>query len=101
MLLELLRERDLAEVKYAVAVGEFDAEQRWGLDGCSNMGQWLVHHGRLAHDDANRLLTLARVQRCFPVTAAAWESGALSGAQARMIGEIVAPEPAYEARFAE
>ncbi|MCU1346775.1 MAG: putative endonuclease [Acidimicrobiia bacterium] len=101
MLVELLRERDLAEVKYALEVGEFDAGQRWALDGCINMTQWLVHHGRLGRDDAKRLLALARVLRHFPVTAAAWESGAISSTQAKIVADAVPADPVYEAHFAD
>jgi hypothetical protein len=76
---------DVLTAKLAAAAGRFDAEVGYEAEGAVSLTGWLRGHAGLSSSDAGRLARTAKRCRQLPVTAAAWESGALSGAQVQAI----------------
>jgi hypothetical protein len=61
---DALRLRDLLDAKVAVAVGELDASEAWGLDGSVSCAAWLRQHTGMTPAQAKRAtVTAARVRR--------------------------------------
>lgn len=98
-LLGAICERDLVEVRTALAIGEFDAaglaEEHCGLGTES----WLRQHARMDHKTAGRLVALGRRLHRFPFLRAAALDGRLSAGQLAIVTACV-PERHF-ARFAE
>ena len=76
-----LASHDRRHAAIATAVGEFDRDQSWALDGARSMKAWLVSFTGRSPRDAARLVRDARSLRTLPVTAAAYRTGQLSGGQ--------------------
>ncbi len=76
-----LATRDRLDAAIAAAVGEFDRDQSWALDGARSMKAWLVTFTGRSPRDAARLVRDARCLRALPVTAGAYRSGQLTGGQ--------------------
>lgn len=57
-----------------MAVGAFDAEARWALDGATSMTAWLRQQG-MSTRAAGSLARTGRRMHQLPVTAAAWLDG--------------------------
>ena len=72
---------DRRQAAITAAVGEFDRDQSWALDGARSMKAWLVSFTGRSAGDAARLVRHARSLRQLPVTAAAYTTGQLAGGQ--------------------
>lgn len=84
-LVEALRLLDRLTAKVTEAVGRFDAEGGWALDGAVSAVSWLRHRAGLAPKAAASVVGTARRLRELPVTTAAWLDGSLSGGQVQVI----------------
>ena len=82
---EAIAIRERLDAAIAEAVGRFDADGGWEVEGFTSMTAWLRFHGRLTSRDATRLSTTGRRLRRLPVTAAAYRNGRLSGGQVAAI----------------
>ena len=82
---EAIAIRERLDAAISEAVGRFDADGGWELEGATSMTAWLRLHGRLTSRDATRLATTGRRLRRLPVTAAAYGHGELSGGQVAAI----------------
>ena len=72
---------DRLQAKLVDAVAGFDTAQLWDIDGATSMTAWLRDRAGLTGRRARHLTSTARRLRSLPVTAAAWETGELSGGQ--------------------
>ena len=77
--------------KLSAAVGEFDRDCLWELDGATSMTAWLTTHARMHRPAAARFASIAARSRSLPVTRAAWQSGMLSGDQVHAIISAIDP----------
>ena len=75
---------DRLGAKIALAVGEFDRDGAWDLDGATSMRAWLRDEG-MCGPDAMRLQLIARRLVRLPVLAQAWAAGEVSNGQVRVI----------------
>jgi len=91
-LAEALKLADLLNAKLSKAVGEFDDEAMWELDGATSMTAWLRHHAGMTASSAKSLTSTAKKLRTLPMTAGAWLSGTLSGGQVQAIVRNATPE---------
>ena len=73
------------EAKLTAAVGDFDAAQKWCLDGDTSMTAWLRRHADLTSADASWFAKAGRQLRSLPVTAAAWLAGRLGLGQTKAV----------------
>lgn len=80
-LAELLSLTDRLLAKRARMAGEVDAAGLWELDGATSFTAWCRQFGDMTSAGASSLAKTARRIHRLPVTAAAWESGGLSGGQ--------------------
>ena len=87
-----LASHDRRHAAIATAVGEFDRDQSWALDGARSMKAWLVSFTGRSPRDAARLVRDARSLRQLPVTAAAYGTGQLSGGQIDAILSHLSPD---------
>src|SRR5437764_15384303 len=69
------------ESKICAAVGAFDADGLYEVDGATSVVAWLRNHGQLSGARASSLVRTARRMRKLPATAGAWADGQLSSAQ--------------------
>jgi hypothetical protein len=83
---------DRFTAKATAACGELDAAQLWELDGAASLTAWLQDRARMSGARASATARLARRCRAWPVTAEAWEGGALSGGQVAAISANVPAE---------
>ena len=79
--------RDRLDSKIAAALGDFDADQGWAIDGSLSLSAWLSAHAKLLARDAHREAIRAKRLAALPVSAAAWAEGSLSSGQ---VGAVVA-----------
>lgn len=86
---EVLELIDRLTAKVSAAVGEFDAEGGWALEGATSAVAWLRHRAGMTSSTANNTVRTARSLRQLPVTAAAWRDGSLSGGQVQAITKNV------------
>ncbi|MGD9701480.1 MAG: DUF222 domain-containing protein [Acidimicrobiia bacterium] len=84
--------RDRLDAAIAVAIGEFDRDGGWLLDGARSLKAWLIAHGRRSARDAARLVRDARSLRQLPVTAASYSTGQLSSGQVDAIVSRLSPD---------
>ena len=91
-LAEVLKLADLLNAKLSKAIGEFDAEAMWELDGATSMTAWLRHHAGMTSSSAKSVTSTAKKLRTLPMTAGAWLSGTLSGGQVQAIVRNATPE---------
>ena len=87
-----LASHDRRHAAITTAVGEFDRNQSWALDGARSMKAWLVGFSGRSPRDAARLVRDARSLRQLPVTAAAYNTGQLSGGQIDAIVSHLSPK---------
>ena len=85
VLAELLSLIDRVLAKAARLAGEIDAAQLWELDGATSLTAWCRRYADMTNAGAAALSKTARRIHRLPVTAAAWESGALSSGQVDVI----------------
>ncbi len=69
----------------AEAVGHFDADGGWEVEGATSMTAWLRQRGRMTSREAARMSSTARRLRRLALTAAAYRRGELSGGQVAAI----------------
>ncbi|MGI8684501.1 MAG: DUF222 domain-containing protein [Acidimicrobiales bacterium] len=81
--------RDRLDATIAEAVGAFDAAALWDIDLATSMTAWLRSQAGMSRRDAAHLAGHAKRLRSLPVTAAAWQSGALSSGQVDAILAVV------------
>ncbi|HVF73405.1 MAG TPA: DUF222 domain-containing protein [Acidimicrobiales bacterium] len=97
-LAEVLKVVDLLNAKVAAAIGAFDAEALWELDGATSMTAWLRHHARMTASTAKSTASTAKKLRGLPLTEDYWLSGRLSGGQVQAIVRNATAEfPEHEA----
>ena len=84
-LIEAFRLRDRLDAKLSDAVGAFDAEQLWELDGATSMQAWLQHFVPLTARDAHWTVKIAKRLRQCSTTRQAWLDGRLAGGQVQVI----------------
>jgi Domain of unknown function (DUF222) len=89
---EALALRNRLDSKISEAVGAFDAAGLWDLDAATSMTAWLRHHASLTKREAAHLSTRAKRLRSLPVTAAAWQSGEITGGQVDAVVANLRPE---------
>jgi hypothetical protein len=77
--------RDRLDARIAVAVGNFDTDGLYELDGDLTMQTWLRHHARFSPTTAGRETLRARKLRALPVLAGAFLDGRLTGGQLDII----------------
>src|SRR5438445_2348189 len=82
---ELLAVRDRLDAALAHALGAFDGEQLWDVDGATSLAGWLVDQARVTKADGWRTAQAAKWLREIPATHTAWEAGRLSGGQIQII----------------
>ena len=80
-IISALAVHDRRQAAITAAVGEFDRDQSWALDGARSMKAWLIAFTGRSAGDAARLVRHARNLRQLPVTAAGYTTGQLSGGQ--------------------
>ena len=73
----------------AVAAARFAVAGLYRADGAITMGSWLVHHARMSHADAARLLAEGRFLVRYLAVADALIAGDLYAAQAAMLRDAV------------
>ncbi|MDQ3757257.1 MAG: HNH endonuclease [Actinomycetota bacterium] len=76
---------DRLAAKLSHAVGRFDADGAWAIDGSTSAMAWLRHHAGMTASTANATVRTARTLRSLPVTSTAWRDGSLSGSQVQVI----------------
>ncbi|HUQ40292.1 MAG TPA: DUF222 domain-containing protein, partial [Acidimicrobiales bacterium] len=76
---------DRFAAKVSEADGEFDAAGMWEPEGATSMANWLRYEARQSGGKAASDAKIAEALRSLPVTAVAWRSGELSGAQVQAI----------------
>jgi hypothetical protein len=81
----VLADASRLESKICAAVGAFDADGLFELDGATSAVAWLRNHGQLSGARASSLVRTARRMRKLPVTERAWASGQLSSAQVQAV----------------
>jgi len=96
---EVLAIQDRLAAKISDAVSDFDRAGLWDLDASTSMTAWLRQYGAMTKREAGRVSGRAKKLRELPVTAAAWQSGELSGGQVEAIVAVLKPE--LVALFAE
>ena len=89
---EVLALRDRLDAKISDAIGDFDRAGLWDLDSATSMTAWLRQHGAMTKREAGRVSGRAKTLRELPVTAAAWQSGELSGGQVDAMVAVIKPE---------
>jgi hypothetical protein len=89
---ELVMARNRLDAQLSRAVRAADRRQAYRADGAVSMPAWLRGHCRLAAAEAAQLVTSAARLEQLPATAAAFESGVISAAHARVITAAVTPE---------
>src|SRR5947209_4030622 len=86
--------RDELDARIAEALGAFDGECLWALDGAVSMTGWLTTHTGLSRGRAHYMTQVAGRLHRLPVTAAVWRSGELSSGQIEAVMANVAPHHA-------
>ena len=101
-LVEALRLLDRLTAKVTAAVGRFDTDGEWAIDGAVSAVSWLRHRAGLAPKAAASVVHTGRRLRELPVTTAAWLDGSLSGGQVQAITANVddRTEPQFTAQEA-
>jgi hypothetical protein len=77
--------RDRLDGWINTAVGSFDRDQLFEVDGATSTTAWLKTRCRMTGGDAARVSAMARLLRSLPHTAEAWRDGTLSTGQVRAI----------------
>lgn len=90
-LAEALKLGDLLNAKLSTAVGAFDAEALWELDGATSMTAWLRHNAGMTASNAKTVTSTAKKLRTLPLTAEGWSGGSLSGGQVQAIVRNATP----------
>jgi O-acetyl-ADP-ribose deacetylase (regulator of RNase III) len=88
---ELFALRDQLDARILEGVAELDDNQEYALDGAMHMRAWLMMFGRRTHDEARRMVAMARAQAKLPGTGALLRSGELSIGHLRAIADHVTP----------
>jgi len=89
VLAEALALRDRLYAKVTAALGRFDAAQLWDAAGATSLTAWLRDAGDRSLRQAAVSARTARDLQAWPVTAAAFEAGELSGGQVDVIVALV------------
>jgi hypothetical protein len=74
---------DRLQAKATTAVGVYDAQGLYEVDGAGSMTSWMRQH--TGAPDPNQIVKTGRRMRQLPVTARAWQDGTLTGAQVQAI----------------
>lgn len=82
---QVLQLADRLQAKAVKAIAAFDDAALWDLDAATSMTAWLREHTAMTTGAAASMVKTARRLSALPITAAAWESGALSGGQVQAI----------------
>jgi hypothetical protein len=90
--------RDRLDAWLSAAVGAFDRDEQYELQGATSMTAWLKDRCRQTGADAARTASTARTLRSLPHTAQAWRDGSLSTGHVRAICANVAER--HLAKFA-
>jgi hypothetical protein len=90
--------RDRLDAWLSAAVGAFDRDEQYELQGATSMTAWLKDRCRQTGADAARTASMARQLRSLPHTAHAWRDGTLSTGHVRAICANVAER--HLAKFA-
>jgi hypothetical protein len=85
VLVEVFALADRLNAKVLGSVADHDEAEMWRSDGATSMTAWLRYHARRSGRDAANCTKTARRLRQLPVTAAAYDDGALSGGQMQAI----------------
>ncbi|HVV36861.1 MAG TPA: DUF222 domain-containing protein [Acidimicrobiales bacterium] len=83
-LAEAVAEHDRFTARLTMAVGAFDASREWDAPGYVSAAEWLREQG-YTRADAAWMVSAAKKLRCWPLVAAAWLDGRLSGGQIKII----------------
>lgn len=76
---------DRLAAKVSAAIGAFDAQGTWALDGATSATAWLRHRAGLTSAAAASAVRMASRLHDLPVTRNAWLEGRLSGGQAQAV----------------
>ena len=88
-LVEIAEARHMLDGYFAAAVGSFDRDRQFELDGATSTTAWLKDRCRMTGGDAGWLCGAARRLTALPQTAQAWRDGTLSTGQIRVICDNV------------
>jgi len=86
-------EMDRGESTWLAALGDFDAQGGWALDGQLSCAEWLMWSTDMARATAYEKLRIARQLRIRPVLGEAFGDGRLSYSALRAITRIDDPDP--------
>ncbi len=86
-------EMERGESTWLAALGDFDAQGRWALDGQLSCAEWLMWSTKMARATAYEKLRIARQLRVRPVLGDAFGDGRLSYSALRAITRIDGPDP--------
>src|SRR4051794_38921722 len=75
---EVLGLVDRLNAKVTEAIGRFDHDGLWELEGFTSMTAWMKYRGRMSGGAAAAMVRTARRLRDLPVTTGAWGDGGLS-----------------------
>jgi hypothetical protein len=76
---------DRYTARLTMAVGQFVVDREWDRQGYANPVQWLKDAAGMTGPDAFRMVVEAKKLRQWPVLAAAWVAGEVTGGQVRII----------------
>jgi hypothetical protein len=82
---------DRLGAKLSAAVGAFDTAGLWDRDGAVSMTAWLRAAARLSNRRATTVVRMAERLGSLPVTASAYQSGALSEGQVQAVVANLSP----------
>src|SRR5258706_16256443 len=72
---------DMLQAKLTGAVGDFDTDRSWAVEGRGSLPAWLRQRARRSDRSAAHTAQVARRLRDLPAVTRAWEDGVLSTAQ--------------------
>src|SRR5258706_8077239 len=72
---------DMLQAKVTGAVGDFDTDRAWAIEGRGSLKTWLRQRARRGDGSAAHTARVARRLRDLPAVTRAWEDGVLTTAQ--------------------
>ena len=95
-LVELLDVAERLQAEIVRAVGDWDAQADWALDGALSPRSWLAQRAPISRAGASRLVGMGRLTREFETTGEALRAGDLSCAHLEVLAPMVRNrEPEY------
>ncbi len=95
-LVELLEVAERLQAEIVRAVGDWDAQADWALDGALSPRSWLAHRSPISRAGASRLVSMGRLARDHERTGEALHAGDLSCAHLEVLAPMVRHrEPEY------